>query len=219
MEVKELLEIAKKYYSLKELDTGGFTGFKVNGMKFDVHTYEAEGLGRISTMYAAGMFGAVKMTTFIVNPFDVDAPLLSIDRMNMMGNDLLYLEPFDTTLEHGFNEEDLTKVMEKNRAIPANEVKENWYDHMRMKATDFKKGKKKDAADMDAYIKEYLDVFMKELTHTKKVSDPEEKKRRAAVYSDGLVANGGPSTDVFKKSFGDEKTKEFFDKVLFGVRG
>ena len=49
--------------------------------------------------------------------------------------------------------------------------------------------------------------------------DPEEKKRRAAVYSDGLVANGGPSTDVFKKSFGDEKTKEFFDKVLFGVRG
>jgi hypothetical protein len=43
------------------------------------------------------------------------------------------------------------------------------------------------------------------------------KKAKAAEYSDGLIKNGGPSTDVFKKEFGDEKTGRYFREVLFGT--
>jgi hypothetical protein len=32
-----------------------------------------------------------------------------------------------------------------------------------------------------------------------------------------LLANGGPSTDVFKKGIGDEKTAALFRKTLFGT--
>ena len=32
-----------------------------------------------------------------------------------------------------------------------------------------------------------------------------------------LLKNGGPSTDVFKKGIGHEKTAELFRKVLFGT--
>jgi len=31
------------------------------------------------------------------------------------------------------------------------------------------------------------------------------------------VTQGGPSTDVFKKSLGEEKTEKLFKNVLFGV--
>ena len=45
----------------------------------------------------------------------------------------------------------------------------------------------------------------------------EAKKAKAAIYSNGLIENGGPATDPFLQAFGKEKTKEFFEKVLFGV--
>jgi hypothetical protein len=33
-----------------------------------------------------------------------------------------------------------------------------------------------------------------------------------------LLKNGGPATDVFKKSLGEEKTAELLERILFGVR-
>ena len=34
---------------------------------------------------------------------------------------------------------------------------------------------------------------------------------------EGLLEHGRPSTDVFKKKFGDKKTGELFRKILFGT--
>jgi hypothetical protein len=39
----------------------------------------------------------------------------------------------------------------------------------------------------------------------------------AAVYVNGLLEKGGPSTDVFKKELGVEKTTKLFRKILFGI--
>ena len=47
----------------------------------------------------------------------------------------------------------------------------------------------------------------------------EEKAEKQAItqkYCDDLVEQGGVSTDVFKKQLGEEKTKDFFNKVMFG---
>ena len=45
-----------------------------------------------------------------------------------------------------------------------------------------------------------------------------ESKRQIVVdYSDGLIENGGISTDVFNKSLGAETAKDFFDKVFFAT--
>ena len=217
MNITEMLEIIRQYYSLKEVDAGEFGSFTVNHMDFDVHTYDAEGLGCVSTMYAEGMAGQMKMTTVIINPFEADAPLLSIDRIYAMGSDILYLEPFDTTLSHQFDVTDLKKVIADHKDIPDLEVKENWYDPMRIDATAFKKDQAENAGKTDAFIKEYLETFVKQLGTCAKIEDPSLKKAKAAEYSDGLIKNGGPSTDVFKKEFGDEKTGRYFREVLFGT--
>ncbi|MBP5767284.1 MAG: hypothetical protein J6X47_09930, partial [Clostridia bacterium] len=49
------------------------------------------------------------------------------------------------------------------------------------------------------------------------VQDVEAKKKKAAVYVEGLLEKGGPSTDAFIKAIGAEKTGELFRKVLFGL--
>ena len=37
-------------------------------------------------------------------------------------------------------------------------------------------------------------------------------------YSNGLIENGGVSTDLFVKAMGEEKTRVFFDQVLFKAK-
>ena len=49
------------------------------------------------------------------------------------------------------------------------------------------------------------------------VADRNQKQEKAAYYVNGLLANGGPSTDVFKKPLGDEVTAKLFRNVLFGI--
>ena len=46
----------------------------------------------------------------------------------------------------------------------------------------------------------------------------EAKRQKTENYVSGLIKNGGPSTDVFKKKFGAEKTAELFEKVLFATK-
>lgn len=48
--------------------------------------------------------------------------------------------------------------------------------------------------------------------------EPEAKKEKASVYVEGLLSNGGPSTDVFNGEFGAEKTAELFRRVLLGTK-
>ena len=59
--------------------------FKASGMKFSAVAYEAAGFGHVGVMNANGMFGLMKMETLVLNPFCVDAPLFSLDRVHAFG--------------------------------------------------------------------------------------------------------------------------------------
>ena len=48
--------------------------------------------------------------------------------------------------------------------------------------------------------------------------DKLEKQRKASVYVEGLLENGGPSTDVFVKGLGHERTARLFRHILFGTQ-
>ena len=60
---------------------------------------------------------------------------------------------------------------------------------------------------------------MKYLDLSKEAKDCDEtlKKEKARQYTEGLLLNGGPSTDVFRKKKGQEFTEKFFREVLFGT--
>ena len=209
----KLLSMIKERFPLKEKNVGVFAALKANGMKFNVRAFEAEGLGHISVMQAKGFFGMMKMDTLIVNPRELDLPLYSYDRILAMGNDTLIVELYDTMVEP-LDTEALKAVNEANKDLPERDPGTHWYDGIKLKESVSKKGKKL-TERFDAYTKDYTNAYLG--LPAKPVTDTAAKREKANAYVEGLLKNGGPSTDVFKKALGEQKTAELFRKVLFGT--
>ena len=211
----KLLSAIAEQYPLTEKDAGKFKSLKANGMKFSIRAFDAEGLGSVSVMTAAGFFGLMKMDTLIITPTAVDMPLFSYDRVHAMGNDTLIFELYDTLL----GETDLSGVEQVKKAsafLPDHDLGAHWYDSIKLPVSLSKKGKKASTPAFDDCTISYLAAFLKD-AKAAAPCEAEPKREKASVYVEGLLKNGGPSTDVFKKGIGEEKTAELFRKVLFGT--
>ena len=188
---------------------------KVSGMKFQIRTYKAAGFGHISVMEAKGFFGLMKMDTLIITPTEKDMPLFSYDRVLAMGNDTLIFELYDTLL--GNADLSLLALAKENaKALPEHDLGEHWYDSIKLPVSLSKKGKKKDIPAFDEAAQAYLEAFIT-AAEAAAPCDAEAKRKKASVYVEGLLTHGGPSTDVFKKGIGEEKTAELFRKILFAT--
>ena len=211
---KLLYEIEQKY-PLTEQDAGDYAKLKANGMKFSVQAYKAQGLGWVSVMAASGFFGLMKMDTLIINPTEVDMPLLSYDRVLAMGNDTLIYELYDTFLGKTALTA-LEKAKGRTSVLPDHDLGAHWYDSIKLHQSLSKKGKKVSTPSFHDAAIQYMHAFLADAGNAE-ACDAAAKLEKASVYVDGLLEHGGPSTDVFKKSLGEEKTAELFRKVLFGT--
>lgn len=213
--IQQMLRSITAKYHLNAITLDEYAKMKVGVMNFRIWAFHAEGLGHVSAMTASGMFGLMKMDTLIINPTERDMPLFSYDRVHAMGNDTLIYELYDTILEKA----DLSRVeavKETYRHLPDHDLGEHWYDSIKLPASLSKKGKKVHTAAFDACALEYLDAYLADAGNAE-YCEPGPKKDKASVYVDGLLSNGGPSTDVFKKGIGEEKTAELFRNILFGT--
>ena len=213
--IQRMLRAITAQYHLNGITTGEYGKMKVNGMNFEVWAFHAEGLGHVSAMTAKGFFGLMKMDTLIINPTTKDMPLFSYDRVHAMGNDTLIYELYDTILEKA----DLSRVetvKENYAGLPNHDLGSHWYDDIKLPVSLSKKGKKSQTAAFDSCAMEYLEAFLADASEAG-YCDPAGKKEKASVYVEGLLTNGGPSTDIFKKGLGQEKTAELFRKILFGT--
>jgi hypothetical protein len=209
----QMLERLDAVYALGEAEET--RRMKVSGMTFDIDSYRVEGLGHVSSMIATGFFGLMKMDTLIITPTAVDMPLFSYDRVLAMGNDTLIFELYDTLLDKA----DLTtleKVKEDSKDLPDHDLGAHWYDPIKLAVSLSKKGKKAHTTAFDVTAMAYLDAYLV-CCKAAAPADEAAKREKASVYVEGLLENGGPSTDVFKKGIGDEKTADLFRKTLFGT--
>ncbi len=210
-----LLKAIGKRYPLSEQPAGEYAQMKVSGMQFTVRAYQAEDLGWVSVMTASGFLGLMKMDTLMITPTHRDMPLLSYDRVHAMGNDTLIYELYDTLMGNT----DLTSVAQvqgKYRGLPDHDLGTHWYDPIKLPQSLSKKGKKLHRVGFDACTAEYLDAYL-DAAAMAAPCDPSIKREKASVYVEGLLTHGGPSTDVFKKAIGQEKTEQLFRTVLFGT--
>ncbi len=210
----KILNVLKEKYTLTELPVGDMGTLKASGMTFSIKAYKAEGLGHVSVMRAKGFLGLMKMDTLMVNPYEVDLPLYSYDRIYAAGNDTLIVELYDT-LVGDYEEDGLNKVKEEYQDLAERDPGEHWYDDIKLSASISKKGKKKQQERFDELA---LRHFTEYISGGAPVGDIGAKQEKAAYYVNGLLEKGGPSTDVFKKTLGVEKTTELFEKVLFGTK-
>jgi hypothetical protein len=167
-------------------------------------------------MVASGFFGLMKMDTLIITPTEKDMPLFSYDRVHAMGNDTLIFELYDTLLDHT-DLSALQAVKDQAAQLPEHDLGVHWYDSIKLPVSLSKKGKKAHTAAFDRCAMQYLEAF---LTTSQNAApcEAEPKRKKASVYVEGLLTHGGPSTNVFKKSIGEEKTAELFRKILFATQ-
>ena len=212
---ERMLDIIGKHFPLTELPCGEYAKMKVSGMTFRICRFHAEGLGSVSEMVASGFFGLMKMDTLIITPTEKDMPLFSYDRVHAIGNDTLIFELYNTLL----GETDLSaleQVKEDAKYLPDHDLGAHWYDSIKLPVSLSKKGKKKDTPGFDATVIHYLAKYL-QTAQAAAVCEAAPKREKASVYVEGLLTNGGPSTDVFKKAIGEEKTAELFRKYLFAT--
>lgn len=209
--IKELAES----YELKQVDNKDYEHFKVSGMNFEVKAYDAQFLGRVSTMEAKMPLGLMKMKTLIINPFELDAPLFSFDLIEVPGKINVILEQYDTLVASKRKEDAFLQIAKKYAGLQDRESKPNWYDDLRYASCIGKKVSKKEKDQTDALIREYFEAYL-DVCRDAHVCERDEKKAKADVYRDGLLEHGGPATDAFLKSWGKEKCEQFFKEVLFG---
>ena len=216
----DALKVAKKYFEVTEKSVpDDFRMMKTSKMTTNIEQYEIAGLGNMTFQHAKAMFGLMKMEMMCITPTDRDLPLFSFDVIDAMGNYTLIIELYDVMLD---KTETLSKTLEgikaEYAALPDDDRGEHWYDSIKMPSSVSKKGKKKviEAACDELYGK-YLEAYFAAAKEMPEVADKAAKRAASDAYVQGLLDNGGPSTDIFVKMLGKEKTTEYFKKYIFGT--
>jgi hypothetical protein len=131
-----------------------------------------------------------------------------------MGNDTLIVELYDT-LTASVDMSALDAVKAEFSHLQERDPGEHWYDSIKLKESISKKGKKADTAQLDELAIKHFCAYLE--ADVPSVADVDKKKELSTNYVNGLLKNGGPSTDVFKKELGEDKTARLFREVLFGT--
>ena len=211
----KLLQEIREIYPFTPCEAPEFDKFDLAGMDFTTQGWKAEGLGQVSLMGATGMGGAMSMTSLIVNPVEIDAPLFNLDIIGMPGKKMLYMELYDTLLNAKRTESIFAAIRDEYADIADIPGKPCWYDDIRYGASVTKCALAGQEERLEALIARYSEEYL-DLLKDARLCDPAAKKVKADAYRDGLLEHGGPATDAFLKFWGPEKTGKLFTEVLFG---
>lgn len=222
MTLDEGISAVSGYTELKEIDPGEYRQIKMNSLiKFDVSQYDVEDIGNLSVMKVN--MGFMQMVSFVITPFEKEMPMLSMDFMYIMGKRKAYVEFYDlvpdtSTPEYKDVIEKLKAFQEEYSNLAEIPTEPAWYDDY-LTVAMHKAGKRADDSKIRYMFSDAVECYMTAAEGLGQLSDEEkdEKIEITQKYTDGLISNGGVSTDVFKKKLGEEKTKDFFDKVFFGT--
>lgn len=219
--IDAVLKELEEHYTVTKLEIGEYSEMKLFGlMKFDVEQYQIEQLGNLSVMRVN--MGLMQMATVVITPKDKNLPLLSADYMYILSNRKCYLEFYDVVKEKDDRYMQLlsalSDVIGQYEHLENIEVAPAWYQSL-LTVTTYKAGKTSMDADLEKMLIDNLHTYLEQSQQFPLLTEEErvEKQNITLDYTDGLIENGGISTDVFKKALGDEETKKFFDQVFFGT--
>lgn len=211
----------KANYPVTSVDAGEYSELKMYGiMKFDVEQYNIEEVGNLSIMRVN--MGVMQMGTLVITPQDKNLPLLSTDYMYILGNRKAYLEFYDVVKEKDDTYQQLltslSEVQDKYDYLENVEVTPAWYAPL-LTVTSYKSGSFDTDTDLQGMLVDSIQAYLAHSKQLPALTDAQKAEKLAITveYTDGLIENGGISTDVFKDQLGAEETKKFFDNVFFGT--
>lgn len=218
----EGMQLLSSYVDVTDLDAGEYKEIKMYGlMKFDVKQYEIKEVGNLSVMKVN--MGFMQMLSYVMTPYEKDMPMLSMDFMYILSNRKAYAEFYDLTADTASPEyiaiiDKISDFRERYSDLEDIPTEHAWYDDL-LSIALHKSGNKQNDTKISEMFSDAIETYMKSASGLELLSDESEKETTYIIqeYSDNLIKNGGVSTDVFKKASGEEKTKDFFDKVFFGT--
>ncbi len=218
--IKEVLALVSKNHQVTECDAGEFRQMTAHRiLKFKVKQYEIEKIGNLSVMTVNA--GIMQMSSIVFTPVFKDLPLMSCDYMYILGNRKAYVELYDLVNEKSCEYDSWLSVFRENidkyKDLQDITVSEAWYAHL-LTVAAYKAGKARDDERLMALLLDMVKAYTDEADAMPLLSDEgrEQKLDIIKKYSDRLIDEGGVSTDFFKKTFGEELTRRFFDRVFFG---
>ena len=207
-----VLQAVKARYSMTERNIGEYADLKGKGMRFSTRVFDAAQAGSLCLMDMKAFLGAMKMQTAVFSPTELDGPILSLDYIEAFGNCTLVMELYDTTFSHP-DFQALGEVKAEYSSIPDYDPGEHWFDSMQLPVSVHKKGKKL-RDEMRQMMLEYTERYFELLAQCQPCA-ADEKKAENAKFANGLLQNGGPAVNQFRKMLGDEKTAAFIRTCMF----
>ncbi len=212
----DYLKTVAKYHTVSKIELPEYDKFKVGPMTVQAQSYVLTCLGRMSLMHGTALLGLVNMDTLVINPFEKDMPLFSLDRVTVAAKETLLLEMFETRIAPVPLERCFADLIARYRLLADGKTDQRWYDNIRLPQSMHKVGNKKDSALFDSLADEYLTRFLC-LCKEAKACDVQAKTAQAKKYTDGLLSNGGTCTDFFVKKKSKQFTERFFRECMFGI--
>ena len=219
--IEEMNNIIEKDYKLKELEIGEFKKilvFKI--LPFYSKVYQIEGLGIYSVLTLN--VGIMQMLTINVNPYEKDIPQLTIEFTVSLQTRKIYIEIYELMVdkENEKYKNYIKKVEEiKNKYSNLKDFssKESWHNKY-LPVFIRKSGTPKDDKTILYLFKEVVLTYFEYAKEAPALSEDDKKKKYEAIkeFSDQLAEKGGVAIDNFKKTLGEEKTKEFLGKAFYG---
>lgn len=221
-EMREMvLDCISNEYKLEERDCGKFAKLIIHNMEYATRCYTVENVGNLTIM-ASVKTGPLQMITVVFTPYYKSLPLLSADFMYMNEKRTFLVELYDLVeRKELLYKQYMQKFIEAQTALSGLSdaiLKACWYDTIRSVCTSKNAGPEDDEKIV-SFFKENIKLFVEfeKSMEQLSVNERQKKKEITRKYSSQLVTEAGPATNVFKSALGVEDTKQFFDKVFFGI--
>ena len=216
-----IISTLEKNHTVVELDPKEFSSIKIKGfLHFHVKQYHVQNAGNLSVMSVNA--GLMQMLSAVLTPLDKDVPLFSLDYICMPGRRKIYVEIIDPDKETSTASHELRSRLgvvaasyaDLENVTPAS----SWQDSLIL-CGFYKAGKTRDDDRLFMLQKEVFDEILTACDNAPLLDTDHHKAHVADVtlYLDNLITKGGIPTNMFKASLGEEKTRDFFSKVFFGV--
>ncbi len=215
--VNQALAKLMNAYPLTERDPGEFSKIKYGPMRFTIRWFTGEGLGNVSSMEVKGLMGLFTMEMLVINPIERDLPLLSFDYMTVFTKKTLLVELYDTFIGTGCDLNALMSIKQKLCHLPDHDLGKHWYDDMKLSPSFAKRAGKKHQSDFENAFLTFVDEYLECFKTAELCPDRDKKRAKSAEYVNGLLKNGGPSTNIFLKMLGPDRTRTLFTKIIFGT--
>lgn len=212
-----VLKLLEKDFKLRHLNIGNDVHLSAKGMDFVINSYDIEGYGHLCTIAMKAMLGLMKMETAVICAENKDMPLFNMDRIDAMGKHTQIVEMYDNQI-HYITEEFFDAFMEikdKDHNVENYTSGSHWYDDI-LYPFSYAKTKKGNCEVFDIACENYLKEYLKQ-AETARTCNVEDKKEKTRQFAQGLLDNGGPAVNQFRKLFGEETTRRIVLKHMYGI--